>query len=82
METLELLTIVGQVSSDGLVEGLRGFFLPIILLVIGLAGVGFMAAQRMSGLIGFLVVAVLVVAIITVPGVIENFGRWIGNALS
>jgi len=81
MEMLELLSVLA-LSSDGLVTEARGFFLPIILLVVGLAGVGYLAAQRMSGLVGFLLVAVLVVSILTTPQMIENIGRWLGTTLT
>jgi hypothetical protein len=82
MELLEILPLLAQLDSDGLVSGLRGFFLPIVVLVIGLGAVVFLVQQRASGLVGFLLVGVIVVALLTTPGVIESTGQWLGQMLS
>jgi hypothetical protein len=82
MELLEIVTVVGQLDSEGLVSGLRGFFLPIVIFVIGMGGVVFLLQQRASGLVGFLLVGALVVALLTTPGVIQGVGEWIGETLS
>jgi hypothetical protein len=82
MELFELLPVLAQLNSDGLVSGLRGFFLPIVILVIGLGGVVYLLQQRATGLVGFLLVGVLVIALLTTPGLIQNVGEWIGQTLS
>jgi hypothetical protein len=82
MELLEILPLFAQLDSEGLVSGLRGFFLPIVVLVIGLGAVVFLVQQRASGLVGFLLVGVIVVALLTTPGVIESTGQWLGQMLS
>jgi hypothetical protein len=82
MELLEIVTVVAQLDSEGLVSGLRGFFLPIVILVIGLGAVVFLLQQRASGLVGFLLVGVLVVALLTTPGAIQGIGQWVGEALT
>lgn len=82
MELLEILPLIAQLDSEGLVSGLRGFFLPIVVLVIGLGAVVFLVQQRASGLVGFLLVGVIVVALLTTPGVIESTGQWLGQMLS
>lgn len=82
MELLDLLPVLAQLDSDGLVSGLRGFFLPIVILVIGLGGVVYLLQQRATGLVGFLLVGVLVIALLTTPGLIQNVGEWIGQTLS
>jgi hypothetical protein len=82
MELLEILPLLAQLDSEGLVSGLRGFFLPIVVLVIGLGAVVFLVQQRASGLVGFLLVGVIVVALLTTPGVIEGTGQWLGQMLS
>jgi hypothetical protein len=82
MELLEILPLLAQLDSEGLVSGLRGFFLPIVVLVIGLGAVVFLVQQRASGLVGFLLVGVIVVALLTTPGVIESTGQWLGQMLS
>ncbi|WP_052665354.1 hypothetical protein [Nitriliruptor alkaliphilus] len=82
MELIEILPLIAQLDSEGLVSGLRGFFLPIVVLVIGLGAVVFLVQQRASGLVGFLLVGVIVVALLTTPGVIESTGQWLGQMLS
>lgn len=82
MELFEILPLLAQLNSEGLVSGLRGFFLPIVVLVIGLGAVVFLVQQRASGLVGFLLVGVIVVALLTTPGVIESTGQWLGQMLS
>lgn len=82
MELLELLPLLAQLDSDGLVSGLRGFFLPIVILVIGLGAVVYLLQQRASGLVGFLAVGVIVVALLTTPGLIQGIGEWLGDTLS
>jgi len=82
MELFELLPLLAQLDSQGLVSGLRGFFLPIIILVIGLGAVVYLLQQRASGLVGFLLVGVIVVALVTTPGLIQGLGEWLGQSLS
>lgn len=75
------LLVIAQVSSDGLVEALRGFLLPIVLLLVGVGAVVFLVSQRASALVGFLVVAVVVVALLTTPELVQDFGEWVGGLL-
>lgn len=82
MELLEFVPLLAQLDSEGLVSGLRGFFLPIVLLVIGLGAVVYLLQQRASGLVGFLLVGVIVVALLTTPGLIQGLGEWLGDILS
>lgn len=78
----DVVAVLAQVDSDSLVEGLRGFLLPIVLLAVGVGALAYMFSQRASGLIGFLGVGVLVIAVLTTPDLLKNFGEWIGQLLS
>lgn len=78
---MDVIAIVAQVSSEGLVEGLRGFLLPIVLLLVGIGGVAFLITQRAAALLGFLTVAIIVTALLTTPELIRDFGEWIGSLL-
>lgn len=78
----DLAALLAQVNSDSLVDGLRGFLLPIVLLAVGVGAIAYMFTQRASGLIGFLAVGILVIAVLTTPDLLQNMGEWIGSLLS
>lgn len=78
---VEIPALIAQISSDGLVDAARGFLLPIVLLVVGAVAVVFLISQRASQLVGFLLVAIFVVALLVNPGLIEDTGRWVGSLL-
>lgn len=72
--------VVAKMNSNGLVNNIRGFLGPILLLIIGIVAITFLFQRQMTQFIIFLVIGVVVAGIFYVPDVIGGLGKSFGNS--
>lgn len=68
-----------DVSSSKLVNMIRNFVGPILLLVLGIVAITFLFQRQMTQFLIFLVLGVVVMSIFYVPEWISNLGKAAGN---
>lgn len=66
-------------SSQGLVDTIRNFVGPILMLVTGIAAMAFLYQRQMTQFIIFAVIAVAVFAIFYAPEILKNLGETFGR---
>lgn len=71
---LDLVTnfILAANPAQGLVDVIKAWVGPILLLVIGLFALKFISQSQIMAFVTFLIVAVMVAIIFYYPGIIEN----------
>jgi len=77
---MELLTLA-VINTDALTDAGRGIALPVILFVLTVGSIIFAMQGRAAGLVGFLIVGVIIVMLVTTPEVLERTGQWMGRTL-
>lgn len=67
-------------DSSSLVNTIRNFIAPIVLLVVSIFALTFLFKQQYTKMLGFIVIAIVVFAIFYVPEMLTGLGRSFGSS--
>ncbi len=67
-------------SSQGLVDTIRDFVGPILMLVTGIASMAFLYQRQMTQFLVYGIIAIGVFAIFYAPSMLRNLGEAFGNS--
>lgn len=67
-------------DSSGLVNSIRNFVGPIVLLVCGIAALTFLFQRQIMQMVIFLIIAVVVLAVFYAPDFIRSLGSSLGES--
>lgn len=67
--------LVVAAGSESLVDGLRNFIGPILMLVMGIVAITFLFKREMTQFMIFLGIAIVVAIIFYAPGLITNIAQ-------
>lgn len=67
-------------DSSSLVNTIRSFIAPIVLLVVSIFALTFLFKQQYTKMLGFIVIAIVVFAIFYVPEMLTGLGRSFGSS--
>lgn len=67
-------------DSSGLVNSIRNFVGPIVLLVCGIAALNFLYQRQIMQMVIFLIIAVVVLAVFYTPDFIQSLGSSLGES--
>ena len=67
-------------DSSGLVNSIRNFVGPIVLLVCGIAALTFLFQRQMMQMVIFIIIAVVVFAIFYAPDFLRSLGTSLGES--
>lgn len=76
METVLFLTnFFVAAGSESLVNGIRDFIGPILMLIMGIVAITFLFKREMTNMMIFLGIACVVAVIFYAPGLISNIAK-------
>lgn len=66
-------------GSQGIVDSLEEWIKPVLLLMVGIAGLTFLFTRQMSQFLQYMLIAIGVLMLFLVPELIETIGKAIGT---
>lgn len=72
--------LVVAAGSESLVDGIRNFIGPVLMLIMGLVAIGFLFKRELTGFLTFLGIAIVVAIIFYAPGLITNIAQNVNSS--